>query len=78
MRNDIPMGNNDFECRSKRMFRQTEVVASQCTPIPFEKKADEEILFTEICIDGEIVHVDFLHRFQLLRDNHRCFTRSNH
>ena len=78
MRDDISMGNNDFECRSKRMFRPTEVVASQRTPIPFEKKADEKVLFTKISIDGEIVQIDFLHRFQLLIDNHRCFTRSNH
>ena len=78
MCDDVSMGNDDLERRSKRMFWQTEVAASQRTPIPFEKKADEQILFTEICIDGEIVHVDFLHRFQLLIDNHRCFTRSNH
>ena len=78
MCDDVSIGNDDLEHRSKRIFRLTEVVASQRTPIPFEKKADEKILFTEIRIDGEIVHVDSLHRFQLLRDNRRCFTRSNH
>ena len=72
------MGNDDLQRRSKGTFWQTKVVAFQRMPIPFKKKADEQILFTEICIVGQMVHVDFLRRFQLLIHNHRCFTRSNH